>query len=97
MNKKLRMKEIVLVIGAIVIVAWAMSMAANAQVPFPNSPDNLSGGETGSGGDIMYVPNARSQNIGGGLCIRGYLTMEDGAIWLPMYQACEIKRRSPNP
>jgi len=90
--KKLWMKEIVLVIAAIVLVAWATSMAASA-ASFPNSPDNLSGGDTGSGGDIMYIPNSRPQNIGGGFCIQGYLTMEDGAIWLPMYQACETERR----
>jgi hypothetical protein len=88
--KKLRMKKIVLVIAAIATMVWATGMAANAQTPFPNTPYNLmSQWRSSSGGDTMYIPNSRPQKIGGGLCIQGYLTMEDMAIQVPVYQACK--------
>lgn len=92
--KKLMMTKIVWVIVAIAIMALAADMAANAQARFPNSPDNLvSPGGRSSGGDIVYIPNSRPQNIGNGLCIQGYLAMESMAIQVPFYQACRIERR----
>jgi len=86
--KKLRMNKIVLVIAAIATMAWATGMVANAGARFGNTPDNLMPGEGTAGGDIMYIPVQQPQKLPNGLCIKGYVMMEDGAITVPIYQKC---------